>query len=183
MHWNILGKEKMRTHSLWAPHAPQVGEALQHALGRGHVQREELFICSKVWNSDHGAARVEAACIHSLAALGLDYLDLYLIHWPVSEGSSGPEVKPPLRETWGAMEALVRRGLVRSIGVSNFSAKKLGEVLTYATIPPAVCQVGAQFGLCLPSCCVLLECTPTPPPLPPKLCCRSRCTLTTATTH
>jgi len=72
--------------------------------------------------------------------LKLEYLDLYLIHWPVT-GNTGDEVKPSLEETWRAMESLVKEGLVRSIGTSNFSAKKLQEIVGYAEIQPSVCQV------------------------------------------
>lgn len=70
----------------------------------------------------------------------LEYLDLYLIHWPVT-GIPGPKVTPSLEETWAAMEELVREGLVRSIGVSNFSIKKIRQLLKVATIRPAVVQV------------------------------------------
>lgn len=118
----------------------EVGEALSYALHRGHIRREELFICSKVWNNEHGKEGVRAACQRSLKALSLDYLDLYLIHWPVS-GSVGGTVQPPIKETWQALESLVKEGLVKSIGVSNFSSKKLQDILSYAEIPPAVCQV------------------------------------------
>jgi diketogulonate reductase-like aldo/keto reductase len=65
------------------------------------------------------------------------------IHWPVT-GNVGAALQPPVRETWEAMEALVREGLVRSIGVSNFSIKKLQHVLAYATIPPAVNQASQR---------------------------------------
>lgn len=92
-------------------------------------------------NSDHAVGRVRAACVKSLAALRLTYLDLYLIHWPVT-GIPGPALTPSLRDTWDAMEGLVREGLVRAIGMSNFSARKMEEVMQHATIQPAVCQVG-----------------------------------------
>ena len=118
----------------------EVGDAIGYVLERGLVEREELFVCSKVWNTDHAAARVRKACEASLKALKVDYLDLYLIHWPVT-GNVGDEVSPSVRETWEAMESLVRDGLVRSIGTSNFSAKKLADIASYATVQPSVCQV------------------------------------------
>lgn len=91
---------------------------------------------------------MRAACLQSLKALGLEYLDLYLIHWPVT-GVPGPEVRPDILETWRALEALVDEGLVRSIGVSNFSAKKLGRILEYARIKPSVCQARCwRWGCC-----------------------------------
>ena len=118
----------------------EVGDAIDYVVSRGLVRRDELFVCSKVWNTDHAASRVRKACEASLRALKVDYLDLYLIHWPVT-GNVGPDVSPSIRETWEALEALVRDGLVRSIGTSNFSAKKLADIMSYATVKPSVCQV------------------------------------------
>ncbi|KXZ56565.1 hypothetical protein GPECTOR_1g507 [Gonium pectorale] len=119
----------------------EVGEALAAVLSEGVVRREEVFITSKLWNTDHEPSRVEAACRRTMEDLRVSYLDLYLMHWPVS-GNSGPEVVPALEDTWAAMEALVRgtRGLVRTIGVSNFSIVKLERLLKKARIVPAVVQ-------------------------------------------
>ncbi|KAG1659176.1 hypothetical protein FOA52_007557 [Chlamydomonas sp. UWO 241] len=122
----------------------EVGEALSVIFSEGVVTRAELFITSKLWNSDHAPERVEAAARHSLKALQLDYLDLYLIHWP-SSGWPLPSVTPPYASTWASMEALVGAGLVRSIGVSNLSARKMGELLKVCTIPPTVNQVEAHL--------------------------------------
>ncbi|CAG9462608.1 unnamed protein product [Pedinophyceae sp. YPF-701] len=121
----------------------EVGEALDAAYREGVVTRRDLFLTSKVWNDDHSAARVREGCMKTLSDLRTSYLDLYLIHWPVT-GSSGPTVTPPLIETWRAMEQLVRDGLVRSIGVSNWSAQKLKHLLADSVIPPAVNQVEAH---------------------------------------
>ena len=118
----------------------EVGDELHHVLSKGLIDRSELYVCSKVWNDDHAADRVRASCLRSLKALKLEYLDLYLIHWPVT-GNVGDVVKPSLKETWQALEGLVKEGLVRSIGTSNFSAKKQAEIMEYAEILPAVCQV------------------------------------------
>jgi alcohol dehydrogenase (NADP+) len=96
-------------------------------------------------NSDHQPARVEAACRRSLQDLRLSYLDLYLVHWPVT-GSVGPELQPPLADTWAAMERLVAAGLARAIGVSNLSAAKLGALLERCSVRPAVNQVRADPG-------------------------------------
>jgi len=112
-----------------------VGEAFSHALASGIVRRDELFVTSKLWNADHG--RVREACLRSLADLQLDTLDLYLLHWPPQAHPAAP----PLVETWRAMEGLVREGLVRSIGVSNFSSRKLEGLLDLAEVAPAVNQV------------------------------------------
>jgi hypothetical protein len=78
----------------------------------------------------------------------LSYLDLYLVHWPVVSGCSGPELRPSTAETWAALEGLVQQGLVRSIGLSNFSARKIQQLLEqpHLTIKPAVLQVGLLCG-------------------------------------
>ncbi|KAI3430220.1 hypothetical protein D9Q98_004818 [Chlorella vulgaris] len=121
----------------------EVGQAIAAVLGDGTVCREEIWVTSKLQNSDHEPQRVEDACRESLQQLGLEWLDLYLMHWPLT-GNHGPELKPSLEETWSAMEALVHKGLARAIGVSNFSTKKLERLLKQATVRPAVNQVEAH---------------------------------------
>lgn len=96
---------------------------------------------SKLWNSDHGAARVRPALERSLRLLRLAYLDAFLIHWPVAGANRGPTVHPPLAETWRALEDCARAGLVRSLGVSNFGPRKLEALLRGAAIRPVICQV------------------------------------------
>ena len=116
----------------------EVGVALHRALADGAIARSDVFVTSKLWNSDH--TRVRAACLRSLAALQLDYLDAYLVHWPPRETSS-------FLRTWQAMEALVADGLVRSIGVSNCSASKLQALLDAApAIAPAINQIESHPG-------------------------------------
>jgi len=122
----------------------EVGAALKESA----VDRNQIFITSKLFNHDHAAADVEVACRSSMAKLGVDYLDLYLIHWPVclKKGSGMPPNagdfnQVPIKETWTAMESLVQKGLVRAIGVSNFSIKKIEEIMAFAKIKPAVNQV------------------------------------------
>ena len=116
------------------------GQALQIVFAEGVVKREDVFLTSKLWNNHHGKGSVRPAVQKILKDLRVDYLDLLLIHWPVT-GNVGPSVQPSIRETWQAMEALVSEGLVRSIGVSNFSAKKIDDILTYAKVAPSVLQV------------------------------------------
>lgn len=121
----------------------EVGAGLSQVFSEGVVSRGDLFITSKLWNSDHGRDRARSACLKTLKDLQVSYLDLYLIHWPVT-GRPGPEVTPPLAETWSCLEGLVEEGLVRSIGVSNFSIEKTERLIRGAKIKPAVLQVEAH---------------------------------------
>ena len=125
-----------------------VGAALE-AIRRGGIRREDLWITSKVWNDKHEAEDVIASCRKSLADLGLDYLDLYLVHWPFPNfhppgcdvTSRSPGAKPYIHgnfmKTWRAMEALVDQRLVRHIGTSNMTVPKLKLVLRDARVKPA----------------------------------------------
>ncbi|RYR00788.1 hypothetical protein HN51_049170 [Arachis hypogaea] len=129
-----------------------LGEAIAEALKLGLISsRDELFITSKLWLSDNHPDLVLPALRKSLQNLGLEYLDLYLIHWPLSakpglfKASYDDEndlVPFDLKGVWTSMEQCHKLGLAKSIGVSNFSIKKLQHVLSFATIPPAVNQVG-----------------------------------------
>ena len=121
-----------------------VGAALRRAFARGVATRADVFVVSKLWNTEHAPAAVAAACRRSVEALGVGPLDLYLVHWPVCyEPGQRPADVPavPLAETWAAMERLVDDGLVRHIGTSNFTCRQLDALLAHARIPPAVNQV------------------------------------------
>jgi len=140
---------------------PEVGEAIEELIRDKVVERKDLFITSKLWNTHHD--NVREACLKTLKDLKLDYLDLYLIHWPMplrnggldlSGGDTGyeamndsnelikvPLAKVPLHKTWPEMEKLVDDGLVKSIGVSNFNIQSLLDLWTYARILPAINQV------------------------------------------
>mmetsp|Transcript_21207 Transcript_21207/g.63526 ORF Transcript_21207/g.63526 Transcript_21207/m.63526 type:complete len:522 (-) Transcript_21207:302-1867(-) len=121
----------------------EVGEALDVIQKEGIVPRDDLFITSKLWNTEHLPSRVIEACRRSLKALQLDYLDLYLVHWPAS-GPPEPGLVHKYTATWSAMEELVSSGLVRSIGVSNLSVVKLDALFQECAIRPAVNQVEAH---------------------------------------
>ncbi|XP_029125528.1 NAD(P)H-dependent 6'-deoxychalcone synthase [Cajanus cajan] len=125
-----------------------LGEAIAQALQLGLISsRKDLFITSKLWCSDNHPHLVLPALQKSLQSLKLDYLDLYLIHWPLSAKkwdipySEECLVPFDLKGVWAAMEECHKLGLTKSIGVSNFSPKKLENLLSFATIPPSVNQV------------------------------------------
>lgn len=118
----------------------EVGHALETVFAQTKLTRPEVFVTSKLWNTEHAADRVEPAVRKTLELLRLEYLDLYLVHWPVT-GNRGAKVTPSIEETWRAMEALVDKGLVKAIGVSNFSEKKIRDIASYARHPVSVCQV------------------------------------------
>ncbi len=107
-------------------------EGVGQAIKESGVLREELFITTKVWNSDQGYDTTLQAFEKSLSKLGLDYVDLYLVHWPV---------KGKYKDTWRALEKLHEDGKVRAIGVSNFQIHHLEDLLADAKVRPVVNQV------------------------------------------
>lgn len=131
---------------------------MQRAIADGLVKRSDLFIVSKLWNTFHEGQHVEPICRKQLADWGVDYFDLYIVHFPVSlkyvdpaeryppgwmaaDGKTIEPAKAPIQETWTAMEALVEKKLARSVGVSNFSAQLLMDLLRYARVVPATLQI------------------------------------------
>ncbi|PIA64042.1 hypothetical protein AQUCO_00201382v1 [Aquilegia coerulea] len=145
-----LGYRHFDTASLYQSEEP-LGRAISETLKRGLVSsRDELFITTKLWSGHAHPDLVVPALRGSLKALGLDYVDLYLIHFPARQKGKDIgsfELKKEdllpldMKGTWQAMEECSRLGLTKSIGVSNFSCKKLSQLLDLATIPPAVNQV------------------------------------------
>ncbi|KAJ9192432.1 hypothetical protein DTO166G4_2970 [Paecilomyces variotii] len=134
----------------------EAGQGVARAIKEGIVKREELFIVSKLWNTFHEGDKVEPIARKQLADWGVDYFDLYYIHFPVSLKYVDPSVKYPpgwsqgneiefsnatIQETWTAMESLVDKKLARSIGISNFNSQLIMDLLRYARIRPAVLQI------------------------------------------
>jgi alcohol dehydrogenase (NADP+) len=131
----------------------EVGSALQAGLAAAGIAREDIFVTTKLWNSNHRPERVEPACGASLARLGLNYLDLYLIHTPFAF-QPGDDQEPrdqngnvlydrdvTLLDTWKALETLVDQGRCRAIGLSDIGLKELKPIYEAARIKPAVIQV------------------------------------------
>ncbi|RNB86113.1 aldo/keto reductase [Brevibacillus panacihumi] len=109
-----------------------VGQGIRQGLKEAGINREELFVTSKVWNSDLGYESTRKAFELSLKKLGLEYLDLYLIHWPVAG---------KYKEAWRAMEQLYKEGRIKAIGVSNFQIHHLQDLMQDAEIKPMINQV------------------------------------------
>ncbi len=110
----------------------EVGRAIRRWCDRYGVDRSGIFVTTKLWNDDHGYDEALSAFDASLRALGLSYVDLYLVHWPVPERR---------RDSWRALETLVGEGRCRAVGVSNYTVRHLEEVLQSSRVVPAVNQV------------------------------------------
>ena len=129
----------------------EIGMAISDAIKNGDVAREDLWITSKLWNNRHKKDDIQAACEITLKDLTLDYLDLYLIHWPVvlqnqasyaqqsSDLISLSEI--PLTQTWQGLIDLKEKGLTKHIGVSNFSIKKINQIIEESGVVPEVLQI------------------------------------------
>ncbi|KAI8371892.1 NADP-dependent oxidoreductase domain-containing protein [Blakeslea trispora] len=131
------------------------GYGTEHVLGKAikesQIPREEIFVTTKLWNNFHEPQHVVPVCERSLKNLDVDYIDLYLMHWPLAWPFHGYEfedlkdsdtvIDVPIIDTWREMEKLVKSGKVRSIGVSNFTIPMLEDLLKQCEIPPAVNQI------------------------------------------
>ncbi len=149
--WAIkIGYKHIDCASIYGNQA-EIGQAIHDAIAEGDIKREELFVTSKLWNDSHAMEDVRPACEQSLKELQLEYLDLYLMHWPVAQrkGTGMPKsdddwiplTEIPLWETWAEMEKLYNDGLVKAIGVSNFNEANINLLLEKNQITPAVNQV------------------------------------------
>ncbi|MCI5046322.1 MAG: aldo/keto reductase [Aquisalinus sp.] len=139
----------------------EAGQGVAKAIADGLVTRDDLWITSKLWNTYHKAEHVRPACERTLSDLGVDQLDLYLVHFPIAlayvpfetryppEWIFDPEAVEPemklapvsLAETWAAMEELVDAGLVKQIGVCNYNSALLHDLMAYARIKPGALQI------------------------------------------
>ncbi|KAG9231902.1 putative NAD(P)H-dependent D-xylose reductase xyl1 [Amylocarpus encephaloides] len=151
----------------------EAGEGVARAIKDGLVKREELFLVSKLWNSFHDAEQVEPIAKKQLADWGIDYFDLYIVHFPVALKYVAPEVRYPpgwnyegddvvlsnatIQETWQAMEGLVGKGYAKSIGISNFQGALILDLLRYAKIRPATLQIEHHPYLVQPTLLQLAE--------------------------
>ncbi|MGK4127401.1 aldo/keto reductase [Ligilactobacillus saerimneri] len=121
-------------------------EGVGQGIKAAGVDRTELFITSKLWNTDRGYEATKVAFQKTLDRLGLDYLDLYLIHWPANEKQFGAEAAKINAETWRAMEELYHAGKIRAIGLSNFMPHHVKKLLETATVKPMVDQIEVHPG-------------------------------------
>jgi len=136
----------------------EAGQGVAKAIADGLVKREDLFLVSKLWATFHEGDRVEPIARRQLSDWGIDYFDLYIVHFPVGLKYVDPEVRYPpgwaydgkddiqmsgasIQETWTAMEGLVKKGLTKHIGVSNFQGSLILDLLRYAKIKPATLQI------------------------------------------
>lgn len=135
----------------------EAGQGFKRALDEGVVKREELFIVSKLWNSFHDKERVKPVCKKQLADYGIDYFDLYIVHFPVALKYVDPSVryppgwfvegekieisKAPLQQTWEAMEELYEEGLAKCIGISNYNGALILDLERYAKHLPQTLQI------------------------------------------
>ncbi|XP_037539950.1 glyoxal reductase [Nematolebias whitei] len=128
-----------------------LGKALRELLPKHGLTREDVFITSKLGPKDQGEKAMEGA-LHSLSQLNLGYIDLYLIHWPGTQGLPVTDQRNPgnRAQSWVALEELHGQGKLRSIGVSNYTPAHMRELMQSCKVPPAVLQVEFHPQLCQP---------------------------------
>ncbi|XP_017768665.1 PREDICTED: 1,5-anhydro-D-fructose reductase-like [Nicrophorus vespilloides] len=130
----------------------EIGNAIREKIKDGSVKREDLYIVTKLWNTFHETEQVVPACKKSLENFGLDYVDLYLVHWPVAQKMKGESSKDlPFKDaegydydyvdTWKGMEECLSLGLTKSIGVSNFNSEQIERLLENCKVKPVMNQI------------------------------------------
>ncbi|XP_045782715.1 aldo-keto reductase AKR2E4-like isoform X2 [Maniola jurtina] len=119
----------------------EIGEAIRMKIDEGAVRREDIFITTKLWNTHHRRNQVTKAVRESLTKFGLDFIDLYLMHWPIGLNEDYSYTDVDYLETWRGMEDAHQLGLVKSIGLSNFNKTQLERVITRGSVKPAALQI------------------------------------------
>ncbi|KAM3956226.1 aldo-keto reductase AKR2E4 isoform 1-T5 [Aphomia sociella] len=119
----------------------EIGEAVQMKIDEGTVTRDDIFITTKLWNTQHRRDQVVQALKESLERLGMTYVDLYLMHWPIALNDNYTEADVDYMETWRGMEDAVQLGLTKSIGLSNFNKEQLQRVIKEGNIKPAALEI------------------------------------------
>nr|NP_001299305.1 uncharacterized protein LOC106124434 precursor [Papilio xuthus]BAM18493.1 aldo-keto reductase [Papilio xuthus] len=125
----------------------QVGNAINKKIAEDVVKREDIFVTTKLWNDAHGRYSVLPALKNSLKKLNLDYVDMYLMHWPIAQYLNGTFYDVDYLETWEAMIAVQKKGLAKSIGVSNFNKAMLERLISNSSVKPANLQVELNLNL------------------------------------
>ncbi|KAG7312578.1 hypothetical protein JYU34_000878 [Plutella xylostella] len=138
-----LGYRHVDTAAVYQTEA-EIGEAIAMCVANGTVRREDVFVTTKLWNTRHGRARVAEALKDSLKKMRLDYVDLYLMHWPVALNEDYSFASIDYLDTWRGLEDVQRRGLARSIGLSNFNRQQVARVIKEGSVKPAVLQIEAH---------------------------------------
>ncbi|XP_041986130.1 aldo-keto reductase AKR2E4-like isoform X2 [Aricia agestis] len=119
----------------------EVSKALSTAFDKGATKREDVFVTTKLWNTHHQCDEVEEALRSQLNTLGLTYVDLYLMHWPMGFHSNNTYSDVDYMETWKGLENAKMLGLTKSIGVSNFNKEQLARLLAEGYVKPAALQI------------------------------------------
>ncbi|CAH0404275.1 unnamed protein product [Chilo suppressalis] len=119
----------------------EIGEAIKMKIDSGDVKRSDIFLTTKLWNTRHRRDQVLPALKDSLTKLGMDYVDLYLMHWPIGLNEDYSHSDVDFMETWRGLEDAMKQGLTKAIGVSNFNEEQLKRMLEEATVKPAALQI------------------------------------------
>ncbi|CAK1549069.1 unnamed protein product [Leptosia nina] len=119
----------------------EIGEAICMKIKEGEIEREDVFVTTKLWNTNHNREQVPTALRDTLEKMGLNYVDLYLMHWPIGLNEDYTHSDVDYMETWRGLEDAQRLGLTKGIGVSNFNSTQLKRVVEEGSIKPAVLQI------------------------------------------
>ncbi|CAB3237355.1 unnamed protein product [Arctia plantaginis] len=135
-----IGYRHFDTASVYGTEA-DIGEAIRMKIAEGVIKREHVFVTTKLWNTAHKPDQVLPAFMDSLNKTGLDYIDLYLMHWPIGLNEDNSISDVDYMETWRAMEKIQKSGLAKSIGVANFNKEQLRRVISEGSVKPVALQI------------------------------------------